>query len=195
MNAIGSFMNDFKIYVGRISQFDAKDWVVYVLWNGMMMSLFVLVSLFLAIGVRHGVEYPTMVWNIPIGIFCFVVAIAIDTIGHRTIYKEVLQEGEALIHHITITAGISSVMLLCLGYEHPQMMRVPALVFIFLSVVFSFFDEALHWHRYLTKNSDRVEMWSHFFILVGHLIMILAWWQWFSEGYAGVKETLYWIQQ
>lgn len=143
----------------------------------------------------NGVVYPDMVWNIPVGIACFVVAIAIDTIGHRTVYKEALAEGEALIHHMTIFAGITSVVLLCLGYHHAEKIRVPALVFIFLSIVYSFFDEALHWHRYLTKKSDRIEMWSHFFILTGHLIMIYSWWKWFDAGYPGVMETLKWLPQ
>ena len=160
-----------------------------------MFGLFAIVTLFLWIGEKNGVVYPSFVWNIPIGIGCFVIAIAIDTIGHRTIYKEVLQQGEALIHHMTIFSGITSVILLCLGYSHSETIRTPALVFIFLSVVYSFFDEALHWHRYLTKNSDRIEMWSHFFILVGHLIMILSWWRWYDIGYPGVKETLLWLPQ
>jgi len=33
-------------------------------------------------------------------------------------------------------------------------------------------------------------MWSHFGIFLGHLIMIGAWWQWYSEGYPGVVETV-----
>lgn len=195
MNEVALFMHDFKTYVGRMAKFNLQDWIVYIIWNGMMLGLFGSVSAFLYFGHSHGVTFPTMVWNIPIGIGCFVIAIAIDTIGHRTVYKEVLQKGEALIHHITIFAGIASVILLCLGYSHAEWVRVPALVFIFLSVIFSFFDEAMHWHRYLTQNSDRIEMWSHFFILVGHLIMIVSWWQWFQEGYGGVKETLFWLQQ
>lgn len=193
MNEVKSFLLDFKIYISRIKSFNKQDWLVYIIWNGMMFGLLAAVCGFLFLGSYNGVVYPKMVWNIPIGIAFFVVAIAIDTIGHRTVYKEVLQEGEALIHHITIAAGITSVILLCLGYNHPELARVPALVFIFLSIVFSFFDEALHWHRYLTKNSDRIEMWSHFFILVGHLIMIVSWWQWFTDGYPGVKETLAWL--
>jgi hypothetical protein len=194
IQSIKSFLCDFRTYVGRVSLFDPNDWIVYVLWNGMMAGLFIAVAAFLALGTQHGVQYPVMVWNIPLGIGCFVVAIAIDTIGHRTIYKEALAQGEALIHHMTIFSGITSVVLLCLGYSHPELVRIPALVFIFLSVIYSFFDEALHWHRYLTKKSDRIEMWSHFFILVGHLTMIVSWWQWFSDGYPGVKETLLWLK-
>lgn len=185
-----SFLSDFLTYVGRVRKFTSQDWKVYVVWIGLMMGLLFAECLFLFSGAAAGVEYPVWVWNVPIGTFIFVTAIAIDTIGHRTIYKEVLKKGEALVHHITIFAGITSVLGLCLGYEHPEAVRAPVVALIALSIVYSLFDEALHWHRYLTKNSDRVEMWSHFFILLGHTIMIYSWWTWYDRGYPGVKETL-----
>lgn len=185
-----SFIEDFVTYFMRIRQFDLKDWLVYFVWVGMMLGLFAVIAVFFGIGHLHNIEYPTYAWNIPLGTFIFTTAIAFDTIGHRTVYKEVLQKGEALVHHITIAAGISSVLALCLAYENPDFMKIPAAVLIFLSIVYSLVDEGLHWHRYFTMNSDRVEMWSHFFILVGHLIMISAWWMWFMDGYPGVSETL-----
>jgi hypothetical protein len=195
MEMISSFLEDFKIYVSRITQFNAQDWLVYISWNGLMFGLLAAVSGFLYLGASHGVTYPLWVWNIPVGVGFFVVAIAIDTVGHRTVYKEELKKGEALIHHMTIFSGITSVLALCLGYAHPEIMRIPAIVLIFLSIAYSFIDEAIHWIRYMTLKSDRIEMWSHYFILVGHLIMILSWWKWFEEGYPGVKETLQWLSK
>lgn len=185
-----SFPADTWIYVSRIRLFNAQDWLVYVSWVGLMMGLLVSVTGFFWWGSANGVVFPDYAWNIPIGTAIFVFAIAFDTIGHRTVYKEALQQGEALVHHITIAAGIGSVLALCLAYENPGYMRYPALVLIFLSIVYSLIDEGLHWHRYFTQKSDRVEMWSHFLILTGHLLMILSWWHWFDEGYPGVKETL-----
>lgn len=184
------FIEDFSIYVGRMREFDSRDWLVYVAWVGLMSGLFLSVAGFFLVGLRGGVEFPTYAWNIPIGAFIFTVAIAIDTIGHRTVYKQVLARGEALVHHITIFAGITSVIGLCLAYGSPEFFRLPVMVLIALSILYSLIDEALHWHRYLTLNSDRVEMWSHFFILFGHLLMISAWWYWFDHGYPGVEETL-----
>lgn len=185
-----TFFHDIWIYVRRVNQFTAKDWIAYILWVGLMCGLLFCTSAFVAFGHLHHVQWPAYVWNVPIGTFIFVGAIAFDTIGHRTIYKEELLKGEALVHHITIAAGISSCILLCLAYDHRDFFRIPALVMIILSFVYSLVDEALHWRRYLTLKSDRVEMWSHFFILTGHLIMILSWWHWFENGYIGVKETL-----
>lgn len=190
MNNPSSFFRDFLVYVGRIKDFTAKDWFVYIIWVGMMYGLFAVITIFFVLGHGNGVVYPGYAWNIPIGTFIFSTAIAIDTVGHRTVYKEILQKGEALVHHITIAAGISSVIALCLAYENPSIMKIPAFVLIFLSIVYSLIDEGLHWQRYLTLQSDRVEMWSHFFILLGHLLMISSWWIWFSDGYPGVKETL-----
>lgn len=185
-----SFLRETVIYASRVKQFTNLDWVVYAAWVGMMYGLFFAVAGFLALGAAAGVTYPAYVWNIPIGVFIFSTAIAFDTIGHRTVYKEYIAKAEALVHHITIFAGISSTLLLCLAYHWPDFLKIPVLVMIALSVFYSIVDEALHWHRYMTQNSDRVEMWSHFFIFVGHMIMVFAWWHWFIEGYPGVKETI-----
>jgi len=185
-----SFWQDTLIYVGRVRVFGKTDWWAYIAWVGLMLGLLFSVSGFVLFGWSQGVQYPAYVWNVPIGIFIFVVAIAFDTIGHRTVYKAELLKGEALVHHITIFAGITSVLALCLGYSARDFWRLPALVLIILAVFYSMIDEALHWRRYLMKQSDRVEMWSHFFIFLGHAIMSIAWWHWFEEGYPGVAETL-----
>jgi hypothetical protein len=185
-----NFIEDTVIYVSRVREFKTYDWLSYVAWVGLMSGLLFATFGFVYLGYLKGVQYPDYVWNVPLGTFVFVGAIAFDTIGHRTIYKEELKKGEALVHHITIFAGITSCLLLCLGYSHPGFFRIPSLVMIVLSIFYSVVDEALHWRRYLNGHSDRVEMWSHFFIFVGHLLMILSWWQWFYEGYQGVKETL-----
>lgn len=185
-----SFLRETVIYASRVKQFSNIDWIVYIAWVGLMYGLFIAVAGFLYLGYSKGVVYPAYVWNIPIGVFIFSTAIAFDTIGHRTVYKEYLQKAEALVHHITIFAGITSILVLCMAYHFPVFLRIPALVLVALSIFYSIVDEALHWHRYMTQNSDRVEMWSHFFIFLGHIIMVLAWWQWYAEGYLGVKETV-----
>jgi len=185
-----SFLRDTILYASRMKDFSKTDWLVYAIWVGLMYGLFFAVGGFLFLGYAQGVAYPAFVWNIPVGIFIFASAISFDTIGHRTVYKEYLQQAEALVHHITIFAGITSTLVLCLAYHFPVFLRIPAMVLVALSIFYSVVDEALHWHRYMTKNSDRIEMWSHFFIFVGHLIMVIAWWQWFAEGYPGVAETV-----
>lgn len=188
-----NFITETWTYASRVRQFRTEDWIAYIAWVGLMLGLLIATTGFVAIGHLHGVEFPSYVWNVPIGTFIFVTAIAFDTIGHRTIYKDELKKGEALVHHITIFAGISSCILLCLAFHWPVFLRIPSLVMIALSIFYSVIDEGLHWHRYLRGYSDRVEMWSHFFIFAGHTLMILSWWQWFSEGYPGVKETLKWL--
>ncbi|WPU65129.1 hypothetical protein [Peredibacter starrii] len=185
-----TFIKDATIYVSRVKMFDRSDWITYIAWVGLMSGLLFATLGFVLLGYTNGVTFPTYVWNVPLGTFIFVGAIAFDTIGHRTVYKEELQKGEALVHHITIFAGISSCLLLCLAYSFPDFFAIPSLVMIALSIFYSVVDEALHWRRYIQGHSDRVEMWSHFFIFVGHLLMILSWWKWFSDGYPGVKETL-----
>ena len=185
-----TFIQDTTIYVGRIREFDRTDWITYVAWIGLMTGLLFATTGFVLMGYFGGINFPHYVWNVPLGTFIFVGAIAFDTIGHRTIYKEELKKGEALVHHITIFAGITSCLLLSLAYTFPVFLEIPSLVMIVLSIFYSVVDEALHWRRYLNGYSDRVEMWSHFFIFTGHLLMIISWWKWFQAGYPGVKETL-----
>ncbi len=185
-----NFLKEMVIYGSQIKTFTQRDWVVYVLWVGLMLGLFFSVSGFLAIGYFNDVHYPRYVWNIPLGIFIFVTSIAFDTIGHQTTYKEELEKGERLVHQVTIFGGITSILLLCMAYHDRDFFMIPSFVMVGLSVFYSMIDEALHWRRYLQMYSDRVEMWAHCGIFIGHNIMAFAWIVWFWNGYPGVAETL-----
>jgi hypothetical protein len=190
MSESPSFFQDTLTYAGRIRQFEREDWLYYVRWVGLMLGLLFCTAGFVLTGWAHGVHFPAYVWNVPLGTAIFIGAIAFDTIGHQTAYKEALKSGERLVHLITIAAGVSSCIVLCLGYRWPGFFRVPALSLIGLSIFYSVIDEWMHWGRYMKGNSDRIEMWSHFFIFLGHTIMIFSWWAWFDSGYPGVRETL-----
>jgi hypothetical protein len=178
------------LYVGRIRQFRRGDWLVYLAWVGSMLGLCAATGGFLLLGRTRGVRFPVEAWLVPLGAVIFTVAIAIDTIGHRTIYKQALAGGEALVHHITIFAGAGSCILLCAAYPAQTAFAVPALVLTVVSFLYSLVDEVMHWRRYLSQRSDVVEMWSHVVILVGHGIMMVAWWRWYLLGYPGVAHTL-----
>lgn len=184
-----TFWEDTKDYVARIHQFSKEDWVIYLAWVGMMTLLCLGLSTFFVAGQSKGVSFPIYAWGVPVGALIFCTAIAIDTIGHRTIYKEELKKGESLVHGITIFCGATSVMFLCMGKNYPEVFKYPALVLILLSIFYSIIDEALHWVRYFKGHSDRVEMVSHFGIFLGHGIFTLCWWVWFEQGYQGVNET------
>ena len=177
------------IYVGRIREFDRTDWLVYIGWVGMMLGLVGSTGGFLLYGHVHGVEWPGEAWMVPAGALLFTISIAIDTIGHRTVYKEVLKGGEQLVHHITIVCGVASCVLLVLAYNH-HWCAVPAMVFTIMSFVYSLVDEAFHWRRYTSSKSDPVEMWSHVGIFIGHGTMMLGWWLFYYQGYPGVSDVL-----
>jgi hypothetical protein len=177
------------IYVGRIREFERVDWLVYLTWVGMMLGLVVSTGGFLLAGRACGVAWPAEAWFVPIGALVFAISIAIDTIGHRTIYKEVLRGGEQLVHHITILCGVASVVLLVLAYNYDGL-AIPAMVFTVMSFVYSLVDEVFHWRRYTSSKADPVEMWSHVGIFIGHGTMMLGWWRVYQLGYPGVAETL-----
>ncbi len=181
---------EIAIYVGRIREFRRVDWIVYLAWVGLMLGLCASTGGFIWVGHRAGAPLPPEAYLLPLGAIIFTLAISIDTIGHRTIYREALRGGEAMVHHIIIVAGISSCVLLCAAYSGGAMYGIPALVLIVLSFIYSLVDEVMHWRRYLTGKSDVVEMWSHVFILIGHGIMMTSWWLWYAHGYTGVPQTL-----
>ncbi len=183
-------MNQLGIYLGRIRQFRRVDWIVYAAWVGLMVGLCLATGGFVWAGHRASAPLPAEASLLPLGAAIFTLAIAVDTIGHRTIYKEALRGGEALVHHIIIGAGVASSVLLCAAYAGGASYAVPALVLTILSFLYSLVDEVMHWRRYLGGRSDVVEMWSHVFILLGHGIMMSGWWLWYWRGYAGVAETL-----
>jgi hypothetical protein len=176
-------------YVGRVREFERRDWIVYVSWVGLMLGLLFATGGFLVFGASHGVRFPTEAWLVPVGAGIFALSIALDTIGHRTIYRDAIAGPEGLVHGITIFCGIGSVVLLCAAHSHPGIFWIPAMVLTVLSFVYSLVDEIFHWRRYIAERSDPVEMWSHVGILVGHGTMMLAWWAWFFGGYAGASET------
>ena len=184
-----SFLSELAVYVGRIRGFTRRDWIVYVLWIGTIAGLCGATSGFLALGARHGIAFPVEAYLVPIGAAIFTIAIAIDTIGHYTVYRSAIAGGEALVHHITIGCGVGSVVLLVLGYAHRAAV-IPAGVLTGLSILYSLVDEGFHWRRYIHHGADRVEMWSHVGILLGHTTMMAAWWWWYAIGYPGVAETL-----
>jgi hypothetical protein len=184
-----SFLSEVAVYVGRVREFERIDWIVYVAWVGLMFGLVFATGGFLLSGRAVGVAFPAVAWWVPAGALTFAISIAIDTVGHRTVYKQEIQLAEGLVHGITIACGITSCVLLCAAYSN-HAAWIPALVLTVLSFIYSLVDEAFHWRRYVRQHSDRVEMWSHVGILVGHGTMMLGWWAWYFDGYTGVRETL-----
>lgn len=185
-----SFPSEVAIYVGRIRQFERVDWAVYTGWVGLMLGLVLSTGGFLWFGWSHGVTYPAEAWMVPVGAIIFAASISIDTIGHRTVYREEISKAEGLVHGITIFAGVGSTVLLCAAYHAPEALWIPAMVLTVLSFFYSVVDEVFHWRRYAGRQADRVEMWSHVGILVGHGTMMIGWWSWFFAGYPGVRETV-----
>ena len=103
-----SFASELSSYVGRIREFDAADWLIYLAWVGLMLGLVAATGGFLLAGHLHGVNFPAEAWWLPGAALLFTISIAIDTIGHRTIYKQEIQKAEGLVHGITIACGIGS---------------------------------------------------------------------------------------
>ncbi len=153
-----SFLRELAVYVGRVREFEREDWLVYTAWVGMMSGLVVATGGLVLFALVRGIALPAEALLVPLGALVFTLAIAVDTIGHRTIYRLEIARAEGLVHHVTIFCGISSCVLLCVGWRHRELFWVPAMVTTVLSFVYSLVDEAFHWRRYVSANSDGVEM-------------------------------------
>jgi hypothetical protein len=182
--------SELAVYLSRFREFDRTDWLVYVSWVGLMCGLVAATGGLVAVGHHARAPLPGEAYFVPLGALIFTLSIAVDTIGHRTVYKQEIARAEGLVHGITILCGIGSCVLLTAAYGSAHALWIPAMVLTVLSFVYSLIDEAFHWRRYVASRSDRVEMWSHVGIFVGHSMMMLAWWVWFFGGYHGVAETL-----
>jgi hypothetical protein len=185
-----SFLSELRVYTGRVRQFERRDWAIWIAWVGLLLGLFCATLGFLLFGEARGARFPVEAWLVPGGALLFSIAAAVDAIGHRTIYREEIRKAEGLVHAVTIFCGIASCVLLCAAYGGGRAASIPAAVFTGLSVLYSLIDEAFHWRRYASQRSDRVEMWSHVGILLGHVTMMAAWWAWLVAGYPGVARAL-----
>ena len=87
-------MNQLAIYLGRIRTFRRTDWIVYAAWVGLMMGLCVATGGFVWVG--HRASAPLPPGGLAPAARCrdLHARLAVDTIGHRTIYKEALRGGE-----------------------------------------------------------------------------------------------------
>src|ERR1700744_3880217 len=113
-----SFLSELRIYLGRVAQFDARDWALCLAWVGLLCGLCFSTLGFLLYGVSaRGARFPAEAWLVPGGAALFTVAAAVDAIGHRTIYKAEIQRAEGLVHAVTIFCGIASCVLLCAAYK------------------------------------------------------------------------------
>ncbi len=70
----------------------------------------------------------------PFGSGLFSLALAIDDIGHRTVYSAQLAKGEKYVHRMIVITAVGSVVCLCCGFGHPDIFRTPALALIFFIV-------------------------------------------------------------
>lgn len=182
--------HEISSYASNIRRFKRDDWLRYTMWIGSIFGLLCATTGITFYGAMTGTVWPPYVWWIPIGTFMFCGALALDDIGHRTLYKQQLAKGERYVHQMIAGTAVPSVVCLCLSFQHPDIFKVPALVLILLSFFYSALDEGMHWVRYYQQGLDRVEMWSHFVAITGHALMIGAWWHWLDQGYPGLGETL-----
>ena len=134
--AKASFARETVAYANQARAFEAKDWLAYMAWVGLMVGLFCAIAGFLAVGRAHGVTFPEYVWNVPIGAGVFVVAIAFDTIGHRTTYREELEKGEALVFRYADVVETLRISFVLIDQFVRRLRRADLVIIDFMILVF-----------------------------------------------------------
>jgi len=115
-NVMNIAMQEVSTYVRNIRRFERGDWLRYLAWICTIFCLLAGTSAFVLFGHANGVDWPGYVWFVPIGTAMFCGALAVDDIGHRTLYKDDLRKGEGSIHQMIVATAVPSVMALCLCY-------------------------------------------------------------------------------
>ena len=81
------FLSETLDYIRNYRRFDRYDWLCYVSWIGLMMGLFVAVGGFLAVGYFNGVNFPSYLWNLPVGVFILLLFRSTQSDTGRSIKK------------------------------------------------------------------------------------------------------------
>ena len=153
--------------VGRSDSYQRVDWIVYTAWVGSCWG-FASHRRVVWVGRRAAARCRPRLPGFRSAAAIFTLAIALDTIDHRTIYKEAMRGGEALVHPPHHRGGNLSTVMRWRRVLRGATYAIPALVLTTLSFIYSLVDGGHALARYLTHKSDVVEMWSHVFIMMGH---------------------------
>jgi hypothetical protein len=162
------FLDELASYFGRFRLFTRRDWAVYIAWVGLISGLALASAAFLAIGRHAGAVFPAHAYFIPIGAAIFALAIAVDTIGHRTVYKNTCAAGRAW----STTSSSSAASPVACFCARPIPHRAPAASGARSHHAVFHLQLRRRGHALAAlpdrAKSDVVEMWSHVFILIGH---------------------------
>lgn len=140
------------------------DYVDFAVSIGSVFGAF-FTTLFFTIwaSIRH-IPIPQEAYAIPIGFGLFAFAWIFDSIAHRSVYANVIDAQEKLVHNIMVyCSGFPLFISFVLAYWVPGLMLPFIIGFLFTKTMFSIIDEAaFHWPRLRAGRSDIIEMYAHY---------------------------------
>lgn len=140
-----------------------SDYVDFFISVGSVFGAFLLTLTFtIAATIKH-IPIPQEVYAVPIGFGIFFFAWIFDSIAHRSVYKNKIDNFELKIHNMMVYAsGFPLFISFVLAYWLPGLMLPFIIGFLFNKTLFSIIDEAMaHWPRFRTGRSDMIEMYAH----------------------------------
>ncbi len=141
-----------------------SDYVDFFISVGSVFGAFFLTLGFTIFALIKHVPIPPETLSIPIGFGVFAFAWIFDSIAHRSVYANVIDAQEKLIHNIMVyLSGFPLFISFILAYWVPGLMFPFIIGFLFTKTLFSIIDEAaFHWPRLRAGRSDAIEMYAHY---------------------------------
>lgn len=168
-----------------------KDYIDFGISVGSVWGV-TLATIFLAIvALVKKIPIPQIAYAIPISFLIFGISWIFDGIAHRSVYKNVIDRGEFVIHNfMTFFSGFPLFICFIVAYWLPWLMLPFIFGFAFNKTMYSVYDEMrYHQIRFQEGRSDMLEMVAHSFQFLSNCAFDFAWIYWiYKLHYAGIKE-------
>lgn len=140
------------------------DYIDFAISVGSVLGAFLLTLAFTVAALIKHIPIPEEVYSIPIGFGLFFFAWIFDSIAHRSVYANVIDAQEKLVHNIMVYAsGFPLFISFVLAYWLPHLMFPFIIGFLFTKTMFSIIDECyFHWPRLRMGRSDKIEIYAHY---------------------------------
>jgi len=173
--------------IKAIPEIKKRDWIEWALLTGIPL-LFSLYICYLYLGsLYYGIKLPGYLFALAFGSLVGAFAYVIDGLVHRALKKTITRLEHMVHYFILLGAGLPLWISLILAYWFGLTLMPFSLVFFFLQVYYTLFDEtAFHWKRGIVA-----EQVVHWLILWGPGSAQIAWFYWaYIDHYAGLVQVL-----
>lgn len=159
------------------ARYSFRGWAVkeyldfFVSVGSVWIAFFITLGFTIAAKYKH-IHIPQEALSIPIGFGIFALGYIWDSIAHRSIYKNQIDNNELIIHNFMIFySGFPLFFAFIIAYWLPGLMFPFIIAFLFVKTMYSLIDEIKHhWGRFEAGRSDKIELSAHWAQFVGNIL-------------------------